>query len=330
MAMTALESYDLEVVSIRPLSTAFNTTFRVDTVDGRRYVLRINRPGHRTEADIRSELTWLDALRRETDLIVSEPVHRRDGELIATLEAPGVPEPRHCALFHWIDGRGARRKPLLKTVFEMGRALARLHEHADRFAPPAGFTEHKLNRVWPKGRPEAVYDDRPDERFSPQQREVLRRAANRVDAALTRLYADPAGLRFLHADLHPGNIMLTRSGLAVIDFDDSLWCYPVQDAGISFFYLQYYPNTEELRDAFRRGYESLRAWPDPAGVATFAAARQLELISTIAATTDPGLAAYLPRTLEIGVPKLVAWLNEYVCGSRSRRPGLERSVGARG
>lgn len=309
LALLALEHYDLDVVAIRPLSTQFNAIFRIDTAGGARYVLRINRPGHRALVDIHSELVWLDALRHETDLLVSEPVRRRDGELIATIEAPGVPEPRHCALFRWIEGRGARRRPSPGIVAEMGRMLARLHDHADRFSPPPGFTTHTLDRVWPKGRPPAIDDDRPDERFSNEHREVLRHAAARVEAALATLSADPSGRRFLHADLHPGNIMLTGAGLAVIDFDDSLWCHPVQDAGIAFFYLQYYPNTDELRDALRRGYASLRDWPDPEGVATFAAARQLELISTMASTDDPGLAAYLPRTLQVGVPRLAAWLN---------------------
>jgi hypothetical protein len=102
--------------------------------------------------------------------------------------------------------------------------------------------------------------------------------------------------------------MLTTTGLAAIDFDDSLWCYPAQDVGISWFYLQFYPNVDELRAALREGYETVRAWPDPAEVATVAAARQLELISSMSNTTDPGLASYLPRVLTSGVPRLEAWL----------------------
>jgi Ser/Thr protein kinase RdoA (MazF antagonist) len=310
LALHALTRYDFDVAAIRPLANHFNTIFRVDTADGNRAVLRINRPRHRTLADIRSELAWLDALRRETDLIVTEPIPARDGEFVTTIEAPGVPEPRHCALFRWIDGRGQIRRPTLQTVVALGATLARLHDHADRYTLPPGFTDRKLDRVWPFGRPPALDHDEPDDLFTPERRAVLHEAAARVESTLAELYTDPSGLRFLHADLHLGNVKLTRAGLAVLDFDDSLWCYPVQDAGISLFYLQYYPNEPDLRAAFTRGYTSIRPWPETATaqVDTFSAARQLELISAMANAEDPVLASYLPRTLERGVGRLAAWL----------------------
>jgi len=303
LAFRALSRYDLDVAAIRPLANHFNTIFRVDTAD-------CNRPSHRTLADIRSELAWLDALRRETDLIVTEPIPARDGEFVTTVEVPAVPEPRHCALFRWIDGHSQIRRPTLQTVLALGATLARLHDHADRFTPPPGFTDRKLDRVWPFGRPPALDYDEPDELFTPERRVVLREVATRVESTLAEFYADPSGLRFLHADLHLGNVKLTRAGLAVLDFDDSLWCYPVQDAGISLFYLQYYPNEPDLRAAFTHGYTSVRPWPETstAQVETFSAARQLELISAMAHADDPVLASYLPGTLARAEKQLAAWL----------------------
>jgi len=311
VAFAALAEYDIEAASIRPLATHFNTIFRIDATDGARYALRINRPGHRTLADIRSELAWLDALRRETDLVVTEPMPMRSGELVATIAAPGIPEPRHCALFRWIDGRGPIRRPTTAIISNLGALLARLHDHADRFSPAPAFTTRQLDQTWPHGRPEALYSECPHDLFTPDRKIVLRECAARVDAALGDLYTDPSGLRFLHADLHLGNVKLTPAGLAVLDFDDSLWCYPVQDAGISLFYLQFNANYPALRDAFIGGYSAIRSWPrSTTGDAdTFAAARFLELISAMTNTDDPGLASYLPRTLEIGMPHLITWFN---------------------
>src|SRR5215211_7631355 len=74
LTLVALRQYDLDVASVRLLSNRFNTIFRIDTTGGERFVLRINRPNNRSLTDNRSELIWLDALRRETDLLVSEPV----------------------------------------------------------------------------------------------------------------------------------------------------------------------------------------------------------------------------------------------------------------
>ena len=49
-----------------------NHTFRIDAPAGRT-VLRVHRPGYHTAASIESELAWLEALRRDTDLPVVRP-----------------------------------------------------------------------------------------------------------------------------------------------------------------------------------------------------------------------------------------------------------------
>ncbi len=310
LALLALADYDLDVAAVRPLTSHYNAVFRVDTGRGERLVLRINRPENRTLVDIRSEVAWLDALRRETELVVPESVPTRPGALIATVEAPGMPEPRHCVLFRWIDGRGVDDRPAPRTLFNLGATMARLHKHADGLRPPVGFTERRLDQAWPFGRPEPVYDEMPDALLTTERRAVLRESAARVQAALDGLHAESAGLRFLHGDLHLGNVKVTRAGLGVLDFDDSIWCYPAQDIGISLYYLQYHPTYRELRTSFTRGYTSVRPWPEGGDdlVDTFIAARQLDLISLVANTDDPAIATYLPSMIEKGVQRLSSWL----------------------
>ena len=41
-----------------------NTTYRVTATGGRRFALRIHRPGYQTPDAIRSELAWMESLRR--------------------------------------------------------------------------------------------------------------------------------------------------------------------------------------------------------------------------------------------------------------------------
>jgi Ser/Thr protein kinase RdoA (MazF antagonist) len=96
----------------------------------------------------------------------------------------------------------------------------------------------------------------------------------------------------------------------VVDFDDSVWCYPIQDIGISLYYLEYHPAYRDLRAAFTRGYTSVRPWPETGDsqVETFIVARQLDLISLVCGSDDPSLAAYLPTMLDKGVRGLSAWL----------------------
>ena len=86
------------------------------------------------------ELAREAALRRETGLVVPEPVVARDGSLVQTVAVDGMPEARHCVLFRWVEGHFLRARPTWRPLRQAGAFLARLHEHAERFIPPKGFT----------------------------------------------------------------------------------------------------------------------------------------------------------------------------------------------
>ena len=101
---TALASYGLEDAPLKLQRYEQNTTFRVDADDGP-YLLRINRPWVHTADAIGSEMAWLSALRRDTDLGVPEPVAARDGSFIVVARDRGVPAAHVCVLLHWLDGR---------------------------------------------------------------------------------------------------------------------------------------------------------------------------------------------------------------------------------
>src|SRR5262245_25988595 len=88
LAERALGAYGLGGARLAALTNSENMTFRVDAPDGERYVLRIHRPNRKSVAAIRSELLWLAALRRDTDLIVPDPVPSADGALVTLAEAP--------------------------------------------------------------------------------------------------------------------------------------------------------------------------------------------------------------------------------------------------
>src|SRR5579884_4139845 len=143
LAETALAAYDLGNVQLTPLAHFFNTTFRIDTypqsedTHGKRYVIRIHRPGAQNAQVIQSELLWLQALRRDTGLVVPEPVPTRTGELVTCASTVGVPEPRQCVVFHWVDGRFLRSRLGVKELERVGAFMAQLHLHAEHFiAPP--------------------------------------------------------------------------------------------------------------------------------------------------------------------------------------------------
>ena len=68
------------------LSHSENTTFLAhDPLSGRRIVLRVQRLGYHTAAEIVSELSWIDALIADTVVVTPRPVPDRDGLLLCPL-----------------------------------------------------------------------------------------------------------------------------------------------------------------------------------------------------------------------------------------------------
>ena len=146
LALEALASYDLGDFTLRPIQHRENATFLV-RAGGCRYVLRVSRPGCKTQSAIRSELEWMDAIARDTDLVVRAPVVNREGQLLTVASTPGVPEPRVCALFRWVKGRFVSQHDLTgRHLVMVGRLMGRLHDHAAGFVPSSGFTRIGLGR----------------------------------------------------------------------------------------------------------------------------------------------------------------------------------------
>jgi Ser/Thr protein kinase RdoA (MazF antagonist) len=105
IVLKALEEYDLRVEWVKFLTIETNTMFQIRSTGGERFVLRIYSDEETTLRENQAEMFWLEALARDTDLKVTEPIARRDGEYITIVSAPGVPEDRRCALFKWVPGR---------------------------------------------------------------------------------------------------------------------------------------------------------------------------------------------------------------------------------
>ena len=315
-ARTILRQYDLPVTSLELIDQRWNTIVRVESGDGRGFALRIQRPGHRTAIDIVSELWWLSRLAEETDLGTPEPIPNRSGNLLTTGAESDEAGTRRAVLFSWVPGQPVERPPTLHLAYQLGTVLATLHRHADTLIPPAEFSTTRMDQVWAFGRSPEIFGDEPDALFTLDRRAVLRESGARVERALAALYADPADLRFIHADLHLGNVKVDGNRLRPLDFDDCLWGYPIQDICISLASLQRAASlaglTEtRLIEAFKQGYGNIRSWPaeDDGQIETFLAARMLLAINYMLHPERPDLREGLSERLAWYEPRLRAWLS---------------------
>lgn len=262
VALTALTAYALDVQRIRLVHNETNCTFRVDTTDGCAYALRVNRPHVFSPANIRSEIAWQEAVGRDTDIAVPAAVQTRTGDVLVTVEAPGVPEPRHCAIFAWLRGRPLAKQPTPANAEQWGRLAALLHTHGENWKPPASFSVRTLDRIFPFGDPDRLNSPRGHALVPAATRRLVDRMRVAVETELARLYARPGSPGLVHADLHGWNIKVDRGKLQLFDFEDLCYAYPIQDIATSLFYIVPRPSFSELRAAFRSGYEALRPWPE--------------------------------------------------------------------
>ena len=285
LAQTALTAFDFEQVKITPLEHFLNTTFRIDIPSGQRYVLRISRAGYQDAVTINSELLWLQAIRRETDLVVPEPLANRDGLLLTTVEVPEVLEPRHCVLFRWLDGRFHQATLCPADLELVGTLMAKLHLHVQHFALPPGFTRKRWDLEGLQGGALGVEPIKIRRHLSAEECTVLDKVAELVGQTMHKLGEGPEVFGLIHADIHQWNYLFHKGNVHLIDFDTSGWGYFLYDMGVTFSTLLKHPNLPALRTAFLQGYRRLRPLPDEqeSCIDTFIAARILGHTQWVAA-----------------------------------------------
>jgi Ser/Thr protein kinase RdoA (MazF antagonist) len=268
LARRALDGYPLDGSRLRLLTHLWNTTFHAVAPDGSRYVLRIHHPGQTSVESVRSELLWLAALRRETDLQVPEPVPNNAGSLVVVAADPGVPKPRLCVLFRWVEGRFVYRRLTPAHLFQVGKLMALLQRHASSWRRPDRFTRHRVDNLDPMRRGQ---DDRFDEACAaravdlvsavstPEAGTVVAAVVHKVWAVLHSLGQGPDVFGLIHADMHYRNFLFHQGSVGAIDFDDCGYGHWLYDLAVPLTELQRHPGYVALRQALLAGYRQNRS-----------------------------------------------------------------------
>ena len=303
LGIQALQHYDLDVVRVRLVGAFTNLALRADCRDGSSYLVRVAFPGWRTDEDIESEMMWLNAL-KETAIGAPEPVQSRDGRWQVFQQAAGVPEPRRVVVQSWLRGHSMEDVKNLtpKNLYLMGRLFAKLHKFSADFAPPEGFTARKMSHYLARDEESKLFSEENLNCFPAKALPVFRQVNEKVLAAFKDRYAEADGLRVIHNDLWHGNIKIYRGHLYPLDFEDTIWGYPVQDIAMAMQDLMtdVAPDAyESLLAEFRAGYESLSEWPErySGEMDLFRAGRVLWVSNYVARFQSEYFEGYSQRTL---------------------------------
>lgn len=269
-ARQALTAFGVEPAELRFVNLSENVTFRVtDARDGSRLVLRLHRPWYHGIDALRSEHMWTRAL-VAAGIAAPDPLATTDGESFAQVEIAATGEKRWAGLARWMEGEllsdvVARDPDVTATArhfAQIGAVMAAMHEQAAGWTPPPGFWRHALDAdglMGPQPRWGPFWDHAA---FSPTERDTLLAARDRLHAALTRYGRSARNYSLIHADLHPGNVLIGPERAAVIDFDDAGFGWHLYDIAVALVAYQDHPGFATLRDACVAGYRSVRALPD--------------------------------------------------------------------
>jgi Ser/Thr protein kinase RdoA (MazF antagonist) len=250
-----------------------NVTFRVRTIGGD-YALRLHRPGYQTLAELNSERAWTAAL-GEAGFAVPAGVRAPDGR---DFVAAG---PWLAGLARWVPGETVGAETPSPTLFaRLGEMAADLHAHSATWRAPAGFTRRVLDADGLMGADPnwGRFWEHPD--LTPEERALFERTRAALHGALAALPREPAHFGMIHADLHPGNLLVDGERLSLIDFDDAAFGWYLYDLAVTLMHHQGKPGFDDLAAALLAGYRSRRALSaeEPARLPMFLLVRRLAVI----------------------------------------------------
>ncbi len=244
-ARGAVAEHGMPDAEITLLNVSENATFRADSADGRRLVLRVHRTGYHSREAIESELAWISALRADGIVHTAPVIPTPDGRDIVAVRHPGG-EERQVVAFEWMNGHEPPEDRLVDDFRELGAITARLHRHAREWQRPAGFTRFRwdfdtslgANGHW--GRWQDGLG------MGPSELEVLGRAADAVQRRLAAFGAGPDRFGLVHADMRLANLLVDGDSVCVIDFDDCGLSWYLYDLGSSLSFIEHLPVVPEL------------------------------------------------------------------------------------
>jgi len=269
---------------IELLTTSENATFvSHDPLTDHKRIIRVHRPDYHDRQEIESELAWIHDLRASGCVNTPSPITTVTGSPVIKMAIDG--RDFHAVAFEHVSGSEPGVGEALPDWFEkLGAVTASLHEHSRTWQRPDWFARkrwHLDTMIAPDG----LWGDwRQAPGITAKDEAVIHQAIERIHLAIDVYGHQEGRYGLVHADLRLANLLVDDDQMAVIDFDDSGFCWYAYDfaAAISFHELD--PMIPQLRDAWIRGYQTIARFDveDIAALDTFIMIRRIMLSAWLA------------------------------------------------
>ncbi|MGI2907212.1 phosphotransferase enzyme family protein [Tolypothrix sp. VBCCA 56010] len=264
LAQTALTQYNISDARLFFLGHSENITFRIETSNSysgkaAKFLLRIHHPIAQQSDSIwqqhnviNSELLWLSALHRDTNLIVPKPVQNKNGTFLTSVKIDKTP-PLNCTLMQWVEGCQISTQPTPTQAWQIGELMARLHQHTSVWELPLSFVRPKYD--WEELQTSLMRLHLVT--ISDADFAVLETTVKQIVLVMTVLGKTRSCWGVIHADLNENNYIFHEDEARAIDFSRCGFGYYLYDIGSTLLHLLC-----ENRKAFLNGYQSVRLLPD--------------------------------------------------------------------
>jgi Ser/Thr protein kinase RdoA (MazF antagonist) len=276
--------------AISLLNLSENATFALSDPQGPQdLVLRVHRVGYSSAEEIRSELAWMNALRRDGVIDTASPLPGGNGELVQILTSPSGRPSRHAVAFERLPGNEPEAGADAPRWFErLGELTAKLHLHARSWMLPAGFRRKRWDvdamvgdkGYWGSWR-DAVGLDGPGA-------EALEQALSFIRQRIHRFGVSPERFGLVHADLRLANLLVHDTHLRIIDFDDCGFSWFMYDFATAVSFIEHEAMVPDLLRAWVAGYRraaplSAEEWAE---IPTFVVLRRILLTAWLASHSE--------------------------------------------
>ena len=265
IARRAIDYYAIGKSHLTFLRHSDNVTYNVETHSGNTFLFRIHTPiteamGNHGDDEqvVNSELLWLEALSRETDLILQKPVRNQHGDLVTKIldEETGI--PYNCTLLHWVNGQDYYRDLETEDIAsQIGEILAKLHNHAQQWRIPENFKRPKRDIAYFENVLKGLHPAVEDGRISSSDYREFERSITILSDIMRSMQATRQNIGIIHADPHKGNMLYHEGSIRMIDFSFCAFGPYMFDLAICFSDMK-----ECLHRTCLQGYQSIRSLPD--------------------------------------------------------------------
>jgi len=263
-----LQHWGINDAEISLIKYRENAVFRVEHTTGR-HALRMHRTGYHSDAELYSELQWMQAL-DEAGVSVPIVVPTMSGDMFASLKGDGLPGVVQTDLFEWIEGEqlgsveeGIADDSSVEGVFgTIGEIAARVHNQASDWVLPGGFMRH----AWDA---EGLAGDNPFwgqfwklANASKSEALLMLRAKKAILEELGCFPQTQDTYSMIHADFSPENLMVDGDIVRLIDFDDAGFGWHLFEIATSLYFVRNEPFYEQALESLIAGYREYRPLSD--------------------------------------------------------------------